>query len=150
MLLAITFAILAIVGIILILMTNRSLTERLCISGVIFIFALLAYYQAGVSSVSPFGSESAIYFGYYDRIGDFIVGLIGSILGIIGSHIFKNNFKINIKSIAKPLIVVPVVLIPTLKLIQESNDQSLVALIFLFCLSYQNGFFWEKVFEKDA
>lgn len=58
--------------------------------------------------------------------------------------------KVRLRSFIRPLVATPFILVPTIKLVESTDDSDLLALALLFGLSYQNGFFWQRVIDDKA
>jgi hypothetical protein len=140
----------AVAATVLILMSNLSVTYRVILAFCCISFVAMAYVLAVGSKVSPFGSSNPISFGGVESDATpVIVGIGGAIAGVIGSYFFTTNLSaFRWSALVRPLCTVPLVLIPTVKLIGAANDGTILSLLLLFGLSYQNGFFWERLLRQ--
>lgn len=114
----------------------------------VVLFAVLAYVLATKTDISPFSTSGRISFGAANQWPSIIIAVIGAVAGVIGSYFFHLGSKsINWRSFIPPLATAPLVLIPTIKLVEASGEQTALGLLLLFALSYQNGFFWERLLK---
>jgi hypothetical protein len=129
----------------------RTMVSKVAIVGATFAFAALTYFLATSSALSPFSRSSSIPFGVEDRVTivSVIVALVGSVGGVFGSYFFTlGKANISLRGLLRPISASPLVIVPTIKLVESSGDPSLLAYILLFALSYQNGFFWERLLKE--
>ncbi len=136
-------------GLLSLVVAFMSANNRILISAFVIICLAAAYLTAGVSNISPFSISEALGFGYWDQSLELAIGVVGIILGVI----VKINpggigIGIGLKQMVQPLLLAPMILIPSLKIIEGMNDPDLIAHAILFCTSFQNGFFWKSVTEK--
>ncbi len=149
MLLAIIFSVSAILGIVFLVQSQLSVIWRAVYSVILIVFTMLAYLFATRSGISPYGSSTGVGFGFWDQSMSVAVGVTGAILGVVGSQLIaigKEPFAWH--TLLKPLLIAPVVIIPTIKLIETAGEQSLISMLLLFAVSYQNGFFWERIMKE--
>jgi hypothetical protein len=133
------------------LRSRHTIAARLALVGATLLFGLVAYLVATSSTFSPFSRSSSIAFGVGSQAtGLFIVvALTGAVAGVFGSYFFKlGNAGFSVRGLLRPLSASPLVIIPTIKLIESAGDPTALAYILLFALSYQNGFFWERLLKE--
>jgi hypothetical protein len=124
---------------------------RICLGAAVASFGIVAYLFATSSTISPFGGNARTSFGYWDNTASIIVAVMGALLGVVGSVLFRSDSKpFNLNNCLRALATCPLILIPTLKLVETSGEQTLLSSILLFALSYQNGFFWERLLKGSA
>jgi hypothetical protein len=138
---ALLFLVGAIAAIVLLWQTHAPIVVRALGSFVALAFVVLSFLTTDVSRLSPFGSTGQIPFGGAEDARPIIIGIIGAVLGVLGSCL---TYTV----LVKPLCTIPLVLIPTIKLITAANDGTILSLLLLFALSYQNGFFWERLLRQ--
>jgi uncharacterized membrane protein len=123
---------------------------RIGIVGGVFAFGVLTYLLATRSPISPFSRFSAVSFGSDGHAISIAVAFVGAIAGVFGSYFFNlGTANINLRGLLRPLAASPLILVPTIKLIESAGDTSALAYILLFALSYQNGFFWERLLKGN-
>jgi hypothetical protein len=150
MLLAIIFLASVIAAVVLLVRSPVPVVARLGLGITLLAFLVLAYFFAAKSKISPFGTSSTIDFGFWDQSLQIGIATIGAIAGVIGSYFFRiGQEPITWRSFVRPLSTCPIVLIPTLKLVESSGEQTLMTVAVLFALSYQNGFFWERLLKPS-
>jgi hypothetical protein len=116
--------------------------------GVVLAFGAMAYLLATDSPISPFSRSSVISLGREPTTISIVVALLGAIAGVFGSYFFNlAPAKVHIRSLLRPLTASPLVIIPTIKLVESAGDPNPLAYTLLFALSYQNGFFWERLLK---
>jgi hypothetical protein len=151
MIAAVIFVVSAVFAVILVFRSPMSILGRAVTIAGIVLFSLLAYLLALRTGISPFSSKVGISFGDSDQLPSILTAIAGAIVGVAGSYFFNlGDQPINWRSLARPLATAPLVLIPTIKLVEASGEKTLLALILLFALSYQNGFFWERLLKPAA
>ncbi|MGR9249955.1 hypothetical protein [Rhizobium leguminosarum] len=115
---------------------------------VVFILVVLAIYLS-TSPSSPFGSTARSTLGPDDVTYSVLVGVVGALLGVVGSCLSKlGGRRLSLHYFYKPLAASPLTLIPVIKLIEASDGRDLLTLLLLFALSYQTGFFWERLLNE--
>jgi hypothetical protein len=113
-------------------------------------FGIIAYLLATSSPISPFSRPAGLAFGTDHSIASIVVALVGAIAGVFGSYLFNlGTAELSLRSFLRPLSATPLVIVPTIKLIESAGDHSALAYILLFGLSYQNGFFWERLLKSE-
>jgi hypothetical protein len=70
-----------------------------------------------------------------------------TVLGIVGHYLFHLKGRISWRTILKPLIISPIVLLPLIGSVQGTPDIESIQLISFGFLAFQNGFFWKEVLE---
>jgi hypothetical protein len=133
------------------LKSGHTITARLAIVAATLLFGLIAYLVATSSTLSPFSRSSSIAFGANSQATSLfiVVALAGAVAGVFGSYFFKlRDAGVSLRGLLRPLSASPLVIIPTIKLIESAGDPSALAYILLFALSYQNGFFWERLLKE--
>jgi hypothetical protein len=151
MIAALVFSASAVLAVIFVYRSGMPIFWSLVTTLVIIAFALLAYFMATKSAVSPFGLNRAIGFGFWDQSVPIAVAIVGAVTGVLGSVLFNlSSASFNWLSLVRPLATCPIILIPTLKLVETAGEQTLLTMIVLFALSYQNGFFWEKLLKSGT
>jgi hypothetical protein len=121
---------------------------RVVIAASAVVLLLVFYLTASESPISPFG-RGGIAFGIENEIAVLVVGIVGALAGVVGSVFFRLDEKgFNLRDFIKPLATSPLVLIPTVKLFETTGEANLTAYVLLFALSYQNGFFWERMLKQ--
>jgi hypothetical protein len=131
--------------------SRHTVVFRLAVIGATLAFAAMTYLLATNSALSPFSRPSGIGFGVEDRatIVSVIVALVVAIGGVFGSYFFNiGKGKISLRGLLRPISASPLVIVPTIKLIESAGDPNLLAYILLFALAYQNGFFWERLLKE--
>lgn len=141
----------ALFAVIFVWKSKRAITTKVMILASVVLIALAAYVFANSSAISPFSRSSGMSFGAQsDSIVSIGIALVGAIGGVFGSYLFNlGGANLNLRSLLRPLCACPLVIIPTIKLIETGSDQSILAYILLFALSYQNGFFWERLLKAE-
>jgi len=69
-------------------------------------------------------------------------------LGTVANYIFHLKGRFSWKSLARPLAVSPLVLLPLMGTLQGRSEIEDVQLIWFGLLAFQNGFFWRVVFDR--
>jgi hypothetical protein len=77
-----------------------------------------------------------------------IVTLVGVVLGMIASYFFYLKERFSWLAFLKPLAVSPLVVLPLVGIVQNQRDIEANQLIYVFLVSFQNGFFWKLVFKN--
>jgi hypothetical protein len=151
MIAAIIFSLSVVFALVLVLRAEMDIRWRAVLAATIALFAVVAYVLATRSEVSPFGSSTRKSFGYTDQLLPTCLAIVGAVGGVIGSYFFRlGNRTIRWRTLVPPLVTTPLVLVPTIKLVEASGEQTLLTLILLFALSYQNGFFWERLLKSPV
>jgi hypothetical protein len=151
MIVALLFLISAVAAITLVIRSDVRIGWRVAIVFAVILFSLFAYLLATHTSISPFSSIGVVYFGNSSQAPSILVAIIGAVTGVAGSYFFNLGERtIRVRDMARPLATAPLVLIPTIKLVEASGEQSPLALMLLFALSYQNGFFWERLLKPAS
>jgi hypothetical protein len=70
------------------------------------------------------------------------------VLGTVANYVFDLKGTFSWKSLARPLVVSPLVLTPLLGTLQGRSEIESVQLIWFALLAFQNGFFWRVVFDR--
>ena len=112
-------------------------------------FALLAAVGAALQVWQPeppgdravFGAEPETGFSVMVAVGVMFVSIC---LGILGRYIFEANDSFDWFGLLRPLVVAPILLLPLIGTLDNGELQPL-QLISLAVLSFQNGFFWQKI-----
>lgn len=74
-----------------------------------------------------------------------VVAMLMSIsLGIVARYVFDTDREFDVISLLRPLVVAPLLLLPLIGTLDNGELQPL-QLVSLSILSFQNGFFWQKV-----
>lgn len=148
MVMAVIFSVSVVLGIIFIAQSSLPVAWRAVFTLGLALFAVFAYLFATLSGVSPFSAGSGRGFGFWDQSIPVAVGVVGAVVGVAGSHLIKiGETPFAWRVLLKPLLIAPVVIIPTIKLIESAGEQNLVSMLLLFAVSYQNGFFWERIMK---
>jgi hypothetical protein len=132
--------------------STHSVLVKAATIAIVFTFAALAYFLATSSPISPFSRPPGTSFGTADNatIASIGISLVGAVGGVFGSYIFNlGTSNISLRALLRPLSACPLVIIPTIKLIESTNDETVLAYLLLFALSYQNGFFWERLLKSQ-
>ncbi len=145
MIAAAVYSICVVLGVGLLLSSSLSAARKTVLCCSVVGFVTVAYLFAGTSSISPF-SQGANSFGYFDRSLELSISIVGIVVGIISTVIFFDGTRTNISDYLRPLMLSPVVMIPVVEAIPEA-EVSLVSHMLLFCIAFQNGFFWKKVLD---
>lgn len=87
--------------------------------------------------------------------GASLLGAIGLmflcvVLGMAARYAFYLHGRFSWRSLLKPLCVSPIVLLPLLGSIQTIAEIQAMHLVSFGILAFQNGFFWQVVFERAA
>ena len=144
--LAIGFIACGVISLVLLAVHARN---RLLVGTFVIAALVVAYVLAGASKLSPFSISGAVGFGYWDNSAELAVGLAGILLGIvIEFRASRPRLAFRLEDILQPLFIAPLILIPSLKIIEDLSDPDLIAHAVLFCTSFQNGYFWKKATEK--
>lgn len=76
--------------------------------------------------------------------------MFGSVLvGIAARYVFYRQGRYTWRSFLKPLVISPIVLLPLLGSLEGVTTLEPIQLISFAMLSFQNGFFWETVLERE-
>jgi hypothetical protein len=151
MIVALLFLASALFTVILVFRSPLQIWWRAIVILAILLFSSLAYVLASRTGISPFSSTGVINFGYSSQWLSILIAIAGAVAGVAGSYFFNlGEQTIHWRSLARPLATAPLVLIPTIKLVEASGEQTPLALILIFALSYQNGFFWERLLKPAA
>ena len=143
---AFTFLTSAVLTFILVIRSAISMISKILLIGVISAFVALTYILAKKSVISPFSVSNDIPFGSAGENMAILVGVAGAVIGVVGSYFFQLGEKnIRWRTLVPPLACCPLTLIPTIELIKAADAKSLISLMLLFALSYQTGFFWERI-----
>jgi hypothetical protein len=144
------FGLSIVLAIVFALTSPTPIWTRTMIAGTALAFGLVTYLSASSSPISPFSRSSNLSFGASEGLTAFIVvALIGAVTGVFGSYLYNLGDKaMRWRSIIRPLSATPLVIVPTVKLIESAGDPSPLAYILLFALCYQNGFFWERLLKE--
>jgi hypothetical protein len=146
MIVALIFLVSVVVAILAIYKSPLATWSRVILFFLILLFAALAYILATKTSISPFSLANATRFGSESQVAAILIAIVGAVSGVVGSYFFRlGDQNISWRGFAAPLATAPLVLIPTIKLVEASGEQTPLALLLLFALSYQNGFFWERL-----
>lgn len=148
MTLAIVYSILLITSVAVIWMSNTKLIGRASLIAALIVTSVVMYLFASQSGISPF-SRDAIGFGFWDNTVELSIGVLATLSGVFASIAMTSSEEGLTQRIWRPLIVSPLILLPTLELVEDSGDRTLVSLMLLFSVAFQNGFFWQKVLEND-
>jgi hypothetical protein len=70
------------------------------------------------------------------------------VLGTVANYVFDLRGTFSWRSLAKPLAVSPLVLVPLLGTLQGRSEIESLQLIWFALLAFQNGFFWRAVFDR--
>jgi hypothetical protein len=81
-------------------------------------------------------------------IFDIIVLTACTVLGTAARYFFYLENEFSWRPFLKPLVVSPIVVYPLLGFVQTGSGLELNQLIFLSFVAFQNGFFWNVVFER--
>jgi hypothetical protein len=137
-------------AIVFVLTSRHSIAIKLAIVATSLAFAAVSYLLATSSAISPFSHSSKLSYGLEQGAGSIGVALFGAIAGVFGSYVFNlGTASFNLRGLLRPLSACPLVIVPTVKPIESASDQSALAYILLFALSYQNGFFWERLLKRE-
>jgi hypothetical protein len=147
MLLAIVFTASSIAAIISTIFSPMQQPKKVVISLAIAVIGVAAYILASTSEISPFSQRQAA-FGYFDNAKFIAICVVGVAIGVTASIAWSSQGFKGWSQFWRPLIASPILPIPVLKAIPNSESDILADFI-LFCLSFQNGFFWEKVLKKN-
>jgi hypothetical protein len=151
MIVALLFLASAVFSVVLIYQSPMQIWWRLFIIFAIGLFSLLAFLLASRTGISPFSTRGVTHFGDSSQWLSISVAIVGAVAGVAGSYLFNlGDQALRWRSLARPLATTPLVLIPTIKLVESSGEQTPLALILLFALSYQNGFFWERLLKPAS
>jgi hypothetical protein len=71
-----------------------------------------------------------------------------TILGISAQYLFGLRGRFSWRSLLKPLVISPIVLLPLIGSVQGSGGIQSLQLISFGFLAFQNGFFWRTVLER--
>ena len=77
-----------------------------------------------------------------------IVMYICVVLGTAANYYYNLKGAFSWKSLARPVIVSPLVLLPLLGTLQGRSGLEGMQLIWFALLAFQNGFFWRVVFDR--
>jgi hypothetical protein len=150
--LLIAFAISIFCAIFFVVRSPRSVVVKTTTIVSVVALAALAYFLATTSPISPFSRSLGASFGAADNhtIASVCISLVGAIGGVFGSYIFNlGTSNISLRALLRPLSACPLVIIPTIKLIESTSDDTVLSYLLLFALSYQNGFFWERLLKNQ-
>lgn len=76
--------------------------------------------------------------------------MFGSVLtGIASQYVFYRKGRFTLRSFLKPMVISPIVLLPLLGSLQGITALEPIQLISFALLSFQNGFFWQTVLERE-
>jgi hypothetical protein len=87
-------------------------------------------------------------FGTTTPIIDIVVLTACTVLGTAARYFFYLETEFSWRLFLKPLVVSPIVVYPLLGFVQSGSGLELNRLIFLAFVAFQNGFFWNVVFER--
>jgi hypothetical protein len=147
---AIVFLVSVILAIFFVIRSEFSLAWRLGLAAAVVIFAVSAYLLATNSAVSPFAASQTLSFGYWDNSVPLTVGTVGAVFGVVGSYLIKQDRAgFDWRGLIKPLLISPMLIIPTVKLVEAAEEQTFMTMLLVFAMSYQNGFFWERVMKGE-
>jgi hypothetical protein len=145
---AIVFLASAVAAVVIAFRTRLPRAGQIALAAFAIVLVLVFYVTAAQSPLSPFG-RGGIAFGVADEASVLVIGIVGALAGVVGSVFFRLDEKrFNPRDLIKPLATSPLVLIPTVKLFETTGEANLTAFVLLFALSYQNGFFWERMLKQ--
>jgi hypothetical protein len=106
-----------------VLNSRQSISTKVAILVAIVVFAIVTYAFAKSSSISPFARSHGVSFGAQNQslisIG---IALVGAIAGVFGSYIFQlGKADFNLRSLWRPLSACPLVIVPTVKLLESAS-----------------------------
>jgi uncharacterized integral membrane protein len=149
MLTAIVFLLSLALGISFVARARMAVAWKGILGATVILLLITAYIFADQSQVSPFGSPTGLGFGFWDKSLPVAIGIVGAVLGVFGSHLFTQTADVlDWRGLTKALVASPILIIPTIKLVEATGEQNLLTMMLLFGISYQNGFFWERVLEQ--
>ena len=73
---------------------------------------------------------------------------VGVLLGIAARYVFYLKSAFSWPDLLKPLSISPIVLLPLISSVQAVKDLETMQIISFALLAFQNGFFWQTVFER--
>ena len=140
------FLVSGVAAIFFIVRSSTGLYQKFAVGLGVLVLLATAYYFGGRAGVSPFSQPTSIGLGPEgSQVATIVVGLIGAILGTLGSVFFSKPASMpTLVDLLKPLSACPLTLTPVIRLIESAGEQNGLSMLVLFCLSYQTGFFWEK------
>lgn len=123
--------------------------QKLAVGVGVLVLLAAAYYFGGDVGVSPFSLPTSVGLGPEgSQLGAIAIGVVGAVLGTLGSVLFSKPASLPpVADFLKPLSACPLTLIPVIKLIESAGEQNPLSMLLLFCLSYQTGFFWERLLK---
>ncbi|WP_156886627.1 hypothetical protein [Rhizobium gallicum] len=148
--LAVVFAMSIVSAIVLIALSSFSWLAKFAFTLAILSIGMMCYYFAGVSGLSPFSFSTRETLGPSESVVSAVLGMVGAIAGVIGSYFFRtesNSYRV--RDLLRPLSFCPITLIPVIKTVEASDDSTFLGLALLFCISYQTGFFWERMLKEN-
>lgn len=118
---------------------KRSLLELL----LLVVFVIILYITTGFPITSSYQS-----FGGVSPIVAIAIMFLCTILGTISNYFFSLKGKFSWRKLLKPLFVSPIVFLPLIGSVQSVSNLESIQMVSFAILAFQNGFFWQKVFES--
>jgi hypothetical protein len=72
------------------------------------------------------------------------------VCGTVANYFYYQRGSFSLKSLIRPVVVSPLVLLPLLGTLEGRSEIESVQLIWFALLAFQNGFFWRVVFDRAA
>jgi hypothetical protein len=143
------FLVSGIAAIFFILRSTLGPYQKFAVGVGVLVLLVAAYYFGGKVGVSPFSIPTSVGLGPGSpQLGAIAIGVAGAVLGTLGSVLFSKPAAMpTAADFLKPLSACPLTLIPVIKLIESAGEQNALSMLLLFCLSYQTGFFWERLLK---
>jgi hypothetical protein len=117
---------------------KRFAAEVLLLLGLLFVDVLLT--NATIGHVA-FGADLA-------ALPVILTMFVAVLCGIAARYVFYLRGKFSWLDCLKPLCVSPVVLLPLISSVQVAKDLQPIQIVSFALLAFQNGFFWQTVFER--
>jgi hypothetical protein len=127
------------VVLLLVELLDRSSRRAVLWQSIAFLVGLLVlHFSTGFPSfVQPFSVGAELL--------SILVVLVGVLFGIGANYCFYSRGGFRWVDFLKPLVLSPLVLLPLLGSLQVRAEMTAVQWVSIFCLGFQNGFFWRMV-----
>lgn len=74
--------------------------------------------------------------------------LTAIILGVISEYIFNVDREFKILEMLRPIVISPILLLPLVGLVNDSETYNTSSVISVLLVSFQNGFFWREIIKR--
>ncbi|TIM48778.1 hypothetical protein [Mesorhizobium sp.] len=146
----IVFAIAVLIALVVTIRSQMGLMAKAITAVGIIVFAIICYATSSAffSPFAPHGSR--VPFGAVEDTSNLLAAIVGTVGGIVGSVYFKAGGKLSLVSFLRPLCCAPLTLIPILKLINGTEQLTVLGIATLVVTAYQTGFFWERLLKDQG